>query len=190
MKLKLKNVRLAFPALFKAEAVNAGDTPAFSAAFILPKNHPQIAEINAAIEKAALDTWGAKAKTILDGLRKTDKVCLHDGDTKAQYEGYEGNYFINARNRAKPGVFDNTRDPATGKARELTEIEGRLYSGCYVNASVEVYAQDNAYGKRVNASLLGVQYAGEGDAFCGSQAAKADEFSDDLSDQGDDEQIA
>ena len=38
--------------------------------------------------------------------------------------------------------------------------------------------QDNAYGKRVNASLRGVQFAGDGEAFGGGRPAEVDEFED------------
>lgn len=33
------------------------------------------------------------------------------------------------------------------------EADGLVYSGCYVNARIELWAQDNANGKRVNAKL-------------------------------------
>jgi hypothetical protein len=60
----------------------------------------------------------------------------------------------------------------------LTEADGKPYAGCYVNASIELWAQDNNYGKRVNASLGGVQFARDGDAFAGGGAASEDEFDD------------
>lgn len=171
MKIKLQNVRLAFPALFEPKAVNAGDKPSYSAAFIIPKNHPQIAQIKQALADTADEKWGAKGPTMLKTLTSGDKVALHDGDSKAQYQGFEGNYFISARNPVRPTCVDSDKTP-------LAESDGRLYAGCYVNAVLEFWGQDNAYGKRINATLMGVQFYRDGDAFSGGGAASEDDFDD------------
>lgn len=171
MKVKLNNVRLAFPQLFEAKTVNGEGKPAFSATFLLSPNHPDIKAINAAIELAAREKWGAKADAILKTARAADKVCLHNGDTKAEYAGFEGQMFVSARNATRPLVIDANKSP-------LTEQDGKPYAGCYVNASIEVWAQDNNYGKRVNASLSGVQFLRDGEAFAGGGAASADDFDD------------
>lgn len=172
MKLHLKNVRISFPDVFNAKAFGGDDAskPSFGASFLFAKTHPQMKEINAAIEAAAKEKWGPKAETVLKGLRAADKVCLHDGDLK-DYDGYAGNLFISARSNKRPTVVDADRTP-------LTEADGRPYGGCYVNAILEVYAQDNGFGKRVNASLGGVQFVKDGEAFAGSAPVAADEFED------------
>jgi hypothetical protein len=66
-------------------------------------------------------------------------------------------------------VIDRDKTP-------LTSADGRPYAGCFVNASVELWAQDNNFGKRINASLRGVQFFKDGDAFSGGGAASDDEF--------------
>lgn len=175
MKIKLKNVRLAFPALFEARAQNPGDKPAFSAAFIFPPEHEAHKLVNEAIEAVAQEKWGAKTETTLKALRVADKICLHNGDTKAQFAGYEGNLFVNARGYTRPGVFDTDGAP-------LVAQDGKPYAGSYVHAVVEIYAQDNAYGKRINASLSGVMFYKDGDAFSGGGSATADDFADLVSD--------
>ena len=60
----------------------------------------------------------------------------------------------------------------------LTEQHGKPYSGCYVNAFVEFWTQDNNYGKRVNATLLGVQFYRDGESFSGGGVADTDDFDD------------
>ena len=128
--------------------------------------------INAAIDQVAKDKWGAKADAVLKQMRATDKVALHSGDTKSQYDGYEGNMFVASRTATRPLVIDRDKS-------QLTAEDGKPYSGCYVNASVELWAQDNAYGKRVNAQLGGVQFFADGDAFAGGgSSADADDFDD------------
>lgn len=53
MKLKLHNVRLAFPALFEAKTVNGEGDPRFSAVFLLDPKHPQMPGIRATLKKVA-----------------------------------------------------------------------------------------------------------------------------------------
>jgi hypothetical protein len=169
MKLKLNGVRLAFPALFEAKTVNGEGTPAFSAAFLIDPKDPQVKVANALIDEVAREKWGGKADAMLKQLRAADKVCLHDGNTKAQYAGFEGMLYISARNDKRPLVIDRDKTP-------LQPSDGRPYGGCYVNAVVDVWAQDNNYGKRINASLSGVQFLRDGDAFVGGGAANPDDF--------------
>jgi hypothetical protein len=45
-----------------------------------------------------------------------------------------------------------------------------------VHASVDVWAQDNQWGQRVNCSLGGVMFAGDGQRFGGAAPATADTF--------------
>ena len=43
-------------------------------------------------------------------------------------------------------------------------------------ALVDFWAQDNQFGKRVNATLTGVQFVRDGDSFGGARVAAADDF--------------
>lgn len=172
MRIQLKNVRAAFlNALFEAKTVNGEGKPAFSATFLMDPTDPQVEETNASIEAVAKEKWGTKAEAVLKQMRAQDKLCLHDGDLKANYEGFPGMLYVSSRSNTRPLVIDADKSP-------LAESDGRPYSGCYVNASLELWAQDNNYGKRVNAQLRGVQFYKEGDAFAGGGAASEDEFDD------------
>lgn len=168
--LKLSNVRIAFPNIFTAQAPKDGKgKAAFSASFLMPPNHPDVARIRAAIQEVAKAKWGDQVGNILPGLIAGDKVCLHSGETKAQYDGYAGNLFVSSRGYMKPLVIDQNKQP-------LTEADGKPYSGCYVNAQVSIWAQQNQHGKRVNAQLQGVQFLRDGEAFGGGGVADVDDF--------------
>lgn len=184
MRFMLRDVRLAFPQLWVATAPKGGGEKAFSASFLLPPNHTQIIDptkpnkkvktadyIYDVVFKAVAEAkWGPKAGAYLKAMRAAGKVALRDGDTKSEYEGFEGNLFVSTRSKVRPSVFDGQRNP-------ITPDEGIVYSGCYVNGSVEFWAQDNDFGKRINAQLRGVQFYRAGDAFAGgSTAAESDEF--------------
>lgn len=171
MKVKLKNVRLSFPQLFEAKTVNGEGKPAFSAAFLIEPKDPQVTAINAAIDAVAKEKWGVKAEANLKVMRTADKVCLHSGDLKANYDGFEGMLYVSARNALRPLVIDADKSM-------LTEQDGKPYAGCYVNASIELWAQDNSYGKRVNATLMGVQFYKDGESFTSGGVADTDDFDD------------
>lgn len=171
MKIKLSNVRLSFPSVFHKANFNGTETK-YEATFLLSKkNHAAlIEEIQKVIkEKLATDLKGVKISP--------DKICLRDGDL-TEYEGYEGHMSLKASNKKRPVVVNKDKTP-------LTEDDNVIYGGCYVNAFIELWAQNNEYGKRINANLLGIQFAKDGDPFGGGGTSiKADDF-DDLS--GDDD---
>lgn len=170
MKVKLINVRLAFPSLFAASAPKGGGKPAFSCSFIMPPDHAAVKLLNDAFVLVAKEKWGPKADAILKSLKAADKVALHNGDTKADYEGYAGNLFVSTRSNVRPSVFNRDKSP-------LSEADGVIYSGCFVDGNIELWAQDNEFGKRINAQVRGVQFRRDGDAFAGGgKAADADEF--------------
>lgn len=179
MIIRLNNVRLSFPWLWKMQQpAKGGDgKPAFSAQFLLAPTHPQFKQLQDAIEKVAVETWGAQGIEILKGLIAKDQVCLHNGvDKTAKYAAYAGMFYVSARSQVRPNVFHNTEiDPATGKLRMITEHEGKVYSGCYVNGLIDIYAVKSPK-MWVTAQLMGVQYHADGDAFGGGRTASPDDF--------------
>jgi hypothetical protein len=170
-RIMLKNVRLAFPSLFTPTTVAGEGKPRYSAMLILEPDHPQLKEIREKMIAVAKEKWAAKAGDVFKSLEKSDKLALHDGDTKSQYDGLAGNQFISAaaQENARPTVIDGQKNP-------LTERDGKPYAGCYVNVTIDLWAQDNNYGKRVNAQLRGVQFLRDGDAFSAGRPADSDEF--------------
>lgn len=166
--------RLAFAQhLFEAGTVGGEGKPAFSCTFLVPPNHPVLAKLAAAEEEVAKAKWGAKADGILKSIRTAGKGVVKNGDTKAEYDGFAGNMFVSARSEKRPLVLD--RDGKT----TLVAADGRPYSGSYAHGMIEVWAQDNSYGKRINAQLTGVMFSRDGDSFGGGAGpASPDDFGD------------
>jgi|TARA_R110000822_G_scaffold264609_1_gene388683 hypothetical protein len=161
-KILLSNVRLSFPSLFR-KAVFNGDETKFEATFLINKatQGPKIKDIKAAIDAA-----------IKDGLKGAklppDKICLKDGDD-IDYAGYAGHMSLKASSTKRPMVLDRDKSP-------LTEADNKLYAGCYVNASLELWVQNNQYGKRINCNLLGVQFMKDGEPFADGVKGSLDDF--------------
>jgi hypothetical protein len=175
MRIQLKNVRLSYPHLFTPKAGPDGGTPKFSATFLLDKKKDaaQIKEIQAALAKVHADSAIAKVKI------PPDKLCLKDGATKP--DSYEDTVmFLNSSNTRSPKVVD--RNPS----QALTEKDDKVYGGCYVNAVVTLWVQNNSYGKRINASLETVQFVKDGERFGAAPVNPEEEFTN-IEDEGDDD---
>lgn len=84
MKLRLNNVRLAFPNIFEPQVSDDGQA-SYGASLLLDPNDPQVKSINAAIDAVAKEKWTSKADGMLKQIRVADKTALHNGNTKAQY---------------------------------------------------------------------------------------------------------
>lgn len=170
--LLLRDVRLAFHKGVFEKTAFGGDPKAkadYNAKFIFAPDHPQIGELVAAEKAAAKEKWGAKAPDHLKIILAKDQGLIHDGDTQRS-DGFQGNKYVSARSDARPSTYHRDRS-------QVTAEDGVIYSGCYVNAKFEVWAQDNAFGKRINARLLGVQFVRDGDSFsAGAPPADADDF--------------
>jgi hypothetical protein len=161
-RIKMSNVRLSFPNLFQTASFGGEDTLKFDSTFILDKkaNKVAIKDINAAIKKLIKENLKGKNPG-------EDRICLKDGDATDREE-QQGAYTLKASTKKRPLVLDREKTP-------ITEEDGVIYAGCYVNAIVTLWTQNNAYGKRVNASLEGVQFHGHGEPF-GAPGIDADEF--------------
>lgn len=167
----LEDVRIAFAhGLWRADTVQGGQgRPAFSASFLFPRDHKCVPLVMATMQQVARAKWGPEGDKVLQGLMAAGRACLRDGNSKPDTAGFPGNLFISARSPTMPLVIDQNRQP-------LTQASGRPYSGCYVNARLAIWAQDNQYGKRINAQLTGVQFVRDGEPFAGGSPASIEDF--------------
>jgi hypothetical protein len=184
--LKLNNVRLSFPNLDEPDYFKPGvksrpnEQRRWSAAFhILKSDKVQIDAVTAALQQVAKDKWEKKWETAYNNAIGDPKgCCWQDGKRKDQDD-----VFILSTHRSekdgRPIVFDTDMSPIYTPDNQLYPGKaGRLYSGCYVNAKVEFWAQENDSGKGLRATLQIIQRFKDGDAFGGSSPVKADDFSE------------
>jgi hypothetical protein len=160
-KIKLVNVRLSFPSLFQHAQFGGESTGKYEATFVLDK--VEHADLITSIKAKIAELM----KTELKGKVAADKICLKDGDDLGRTE-FEGKYTIKASTKKRPLVIDKDKSP-------LAQEDERVYAGCYVNAVVSLWAQNNNYGKRINAQLDGVQFFKDGEPF-GDGGITTDEF--------------
>lgn len=171
----LPDVRLSFPQLFVAKGMPGSDKLKYSATLLLDKkkHKPLIEKIEKLIERTALDFFKKAVKL--------KHRCLHDGNEKEETDGYGDEVmFLVAKSDQRPVVIDGKKNP-------LAADDGVIYGGCYVNASVRLFAFDHPTGgKGVSASLRAVQFLRGGESFgAGPVDVDSDGFQE-VTDGGDD----
>ncbi len=186
MEIKLKNIPIAFPALAEPQAFGDGE-PAYGARFpVVPgSDHEKL--IEEAMLAAAKERWKEDGEKILKMLVESGKVCFtrktYLNKKGEPYEGFKDRFYLQTRSaKAQPTVLDRFGKTVSNKR----DIEQLIHSGAETHVSVDIWAQDNQWGRRVNATLRGVMWAGEGERFGGAPPpASEDEFADLAEDAGD-----
>lgn len=194
--LLLSNIRFSYlycfaPFLAKPSPQQPNPKPTYTAHGLFDAKHPDVPKLVSTIDAVAKACWGEKPteytdeatgqravlpayKLMLASIRAQDKLCLHRGDvSKMGAAEYAGLLYVSSSRDASKGritILDRDRSP-------LTQADGRPYSGCYGNMMIDIWAQNNSWGKRINATLTGVQFTRDGEAFGGGAAAASpDEF--------------
>jgi len=187
MQIKLTNVRISYPKLFVPEAFKGGaalaenPTKRYDATFLIEKGSEQDKLILATIKAAADASYGAKASVFLKSFEgNSNKYCYADGDAQVKdLNGYAGRMALSSHRKeddGPPKVIDRARRP-------VTQQDGVIYGGCYVNAIVDIFAQKGQY-PGIRCGLLGVQFYAEGESFGGCGKVTEDDF-EDLGNTGD-----
>ena len=164
-KILIKNARLSFPSLFQKEEFN-GKQGKYAATLLIDKKDKET--------KKKLDQLIEAAKNSVNFKIKPDMVCLKDGDD-SEYDGYAGNWSIKAANSKRPQIVDKDKS-------QLDESDEKLYAGCYVNAVIDFWVQNNEFGKRINANLYLVQFNADGEPF-GSGPTDVSDMLDDFDEE-------
>lgn len=170
--------RLSYPNLFTPRAINDQGEPKYSATLLIPKTDTAAVErVQAAIDAAVKDGIDRRIfKGAVDPSR-SKYPPLRDGDTpkddgSPRSDEFAGHWFIAAKasgKKPRPSVVDANVQPVMD--------ESEIYAGCYVNLFVEFYAYEASGNKGIAASLLGVQFVGDGEPLGGQPLEAEDMFS-------------
>jgi hypothetical protein len=186
-KVVLEVARLSYNNLYKAvQFPGQPDAPFnYDATFYVEKGSENDKRIRAAIKKEAAEEWKTKAQSVIDSIENnSNKNAYTDGDKKGQ-EASEGMMVLASKRKqsaGRPLVVDRNKAP-------LNESDGKPYSGCYVNATVEIWAQSGKH-QGIRCALLGVQFVKDGDSFASGSKASEEDFDDLGTDETAEEAIA
>jgi len=141
----------------------------YEATILIPKKEVKL--------KKALDALIAEVQAEAKIKCKPEMLCLKDGDD-SEYEEQHGHWTIKASNAKKPALTDQNGL----KAKDDDGFDGdeSIYSGGHYHFAIGLWAQNNKWGKRVNANLHAVKFAAHGERLAsGGGADYSDAFDDD-----------
>ena len=166
-KVILRNVRLSYEHIFTATKFQEGQPAKFSATFIIPKDHPDLPAVKRAMLEAGEETFGT-AFNAKAGWPRGFTCSLKDADVEVNGMGevlaeknaaYKGAYILEANSTRRPVTLNRNK-------AQVTEDDGIIYPGCYVNASLAAAGYTFEKVKRgVKCYLNGVQFVKDGERF-------------------------
>lgn len=180
----LKNVRLSYPHLHQRQKANEDAEPKFSASFLIDpttaEGKANIKKIKKAIE-AAKEQAGFTEKTKF----KDGRMCFFDGNENTDDEGeikpgYEDMMVIKASNKDVVQLFTRAR-------KAVDPDNSPFYAGCYVEAKIGLFGTKKGGSPGIFASLDGVRFWDDGEAF-GKAAIGEDDWDEDDEDDMDEDE--
>mgnify|MGYP000026454985 CR=1 FL=1 len=168
--IMLKNVRCSFPHLFKFPEIN-GDIGSCGIILLIEREDPRLIALRADIEALSV----SKHKIVLPD----DKLCLREGKHKrAEY----GDLMAISTN-SKKGEYPRVVGPGRTVITDASQCA--IYPGCRVHAKFSLWAQNNSWGRRINAELIAVQFAGDDEPLSDTYVSEEDALAG-FGDDGDD----
>lgn len=165
-KIKLDDVRLSYEHIFQPTAFDDSQSKKYSATLIIRKDHPQLQALKSLFKRIGAEKWPQAFQSA--GWPQAFTCALRDADKDTNQEGvilaeknpeYKGCYILKADSTRRPNVYDRRK-------RQVTEEDGLIYSGCYVNVSIGVGTYEFGKVKKgVKAYLNGLQFMRDGEAF-------------------------
>lgn len=175
--VKVGPVRMSYPHLFEPyRSKEPGKAGKYGAKLLFDRNDDNGKADAKALHAKIVEMCKVNFKQSIP----SEKLCLRDG--KQLTEDQHGYFVLSASETIKPIVVDRKKQPVTAE-------DELFYPGANVIAIIRLWPQnDPAYGKRINANLVSVQFHSHGERLGGRARPKIDEIYDDISDQFDDDE--
>lgn len=124
-------------------------------------------------QRLAAEKWKENAGNAMQRIQMDRKTrCYGQGDEKvntktfAVHPGYAGNVFISARSPRQPQIIGADGRPVDPNNTLAIRTEAsKIYGGCYVNAVIKPWLQQNNAGIGVRCDLIAIQFRADGEAF-------------------------
>jgi hypothetical protein len=172
----ISNARLSFPHLIEPQkqmSENGKERISYNCELILAPNDPCFAQFMAKVQEMATAKWKEHTQQVLQIVGADRKLrCYGSGAEKvnkktfAPYDGYAGGVYITCGRDTPPQVIQadgKPIDPSNTMAYQ--QLTRGMYGGCYINAAVKPWMQENKYGRGVRCDLIAVQFAKDGEPF-------------------------
>lgn len=182
-KVIIRNARLSYCNVFQKGSFEGKENTKFDCTMLFPKADVETKEkIRQMAVKALIDKYGSKEKIpkqfkqMVDREKfgDSDRTFLRDGDNTDD-DAAQGMWTVKGANAMKPTTLKLDKS-------EASEDDGLIYSGSYADVQISCWIQDNSWGKRINANLLGLRFRNHGDPLGGGGGRAAVDDFDDLDD--------
>ena len=168
--------RISFPWLVEPQSrVNEKGvtTQSYNADLIVAPNDPSFAKFMQEYAKMAGEKWKENAQAAMTRIQSDRKTrCYGAGEEKVDSKtfqvrpGYAGNLFITARSSRQPQIIKPDGTPVDPtNTLELRAFGAKIYGGCWVNAVIKPWIQQNDTGIGCRCDLVAVQFARDDEAF-------------------------
>lgn len=173
----LSDVRLSFPHLVEPQTNKNQQTGkeriAYNGDFIMPKDHPGLAQFMQRYAAMAQEKWKENAQAAMQRIHADRKTrCYGSGEEKVNaktfqvYSGYVGMHYLSASSANRPQIIQADGKPIDGANTMLyREMTSKMYAGCRVNAAIKPWLQQNDHGIGVRADLIAVQFFRDDEPF-------------------------
>ena len=147
MSVVLKEVKLLYPSLVNKATFSGISTDKYQASFLLDET--QHKDVIVALRKEIAQEIGKSGLKI-----PKDKYCVkHGSDFEDDF--YNNQLIVRSSNRNEILLIDRQKEPIVDKSI--------FYSGCIVTAVIDIWIQNNQYGKRVNSTVRLIQFVQDGE---------------------------
>ena len=173
----LSNVRLSFPHIAEPQEQKSSETGqirrVYGGDFLMPPDHPGVQQFMQTYARLGAAKWKENAQVAMNMIQADRKLrCYGSGEEKISkkkfvpYDGYPGNFYITAYTERAPQLVDADGKPIDpNNTMAYQALARKLYGGCYVNAAIKPWAQDNKHGIAIRCDLVAIQFSRDGDAF-------------------------
>ena len=171
--IKVENVRFSYPHLDKPYAgKNKSDegkaqTPKYGIVGMLPK------KTHVAAKELIIEAMNALMQANECPKLAPEKKFMRNGDEQDE-PVYEGHWTVSAREERAPSIRDKRGTLVTDPKAIANLIEG----GYWGHILIRPWFQDNDYGKRINAGLVGVQHIRDDETFGEGRIDDSDAWTD------------
>jgi len=173
----LSDVRLSFPHITEPQVSKNQQTGkeriAYNADFILPKDHPGLAQFMARFGAMAQEKWKENAQNAMQRIHAERKTrCYGSGEEKVNaktfqvYSGYVGMMYISASSERKPQIIQADGSPLdASNTMAYRDLTSKMYAGCRVNAAIKPWLQQNEHGIGVRSDFVAIQFLRDDEPF-------------------------
>ena len=184
----ISNARLSFPNLIepqkRVDATTGKERISYNCELILPPNDQGFAAFMKRYGELALEKWKEHAQAVMQMIQNDRKLrCYGQGEEKVNqktfqpYNGYPGHVFITVGNQNAPQMIQADGKPVDPANTMAYQSQARkLYGGCYVNAAVKPWLQENKHGRGIRCDLIAIQFLRDGESFGAGVTDASDMF--------------